>query len=233
MSGRIPLLLLPGLMCTGAVWSDVVDELHGGIRAEPVTHPPLADMADLARDLLRRAPARFAVAGHSFGGYIALAMLRLQPDRISHLILVSSSARDDTEQQRAGRDQMIRAAQAGRYDTIPARMASVLLGPKRRDDAALIQRLANMAATVGPDAFVAHLTAIKARRDSGDLLPGVAVPTLIASGKEDRIVPPLEQEAMALAVPGAALRLFDDCGHMAPVEQPSGLAAAINAHLGF
>ena len=231
VSGKTPLVLLPGLMCTGAVWKPVIDQLGDAIIAEPMTNASLESVTALAEETLRYAPARFALAGHSFGGYVALAIMRLAPDRVSHLVLVASSARADNDQQRSGRDQMIRSAQAGNYATIPPRMAPVLLGPSRQNDAALLEQLRDMAASVGPEALVAHLKAAKGRPDSFDILPNISVPTLVAGGKQDRVTPPSEQEALATPIPGATLLMLKDCGHMMPLEQPNRLAAAIRAHL--
>jgi pimeloyl-ACP methyl ester carboxylesterase len=231
VTADIPLILLPGLMCTEAVWGPVIEQWEGSVAAQPLTHAPLTTVEAQAEAILRRAPARFALAGHSFGGYVALAMMRLAPERVSHLILVASSGRADGDEQRIGRDQLIRAAQAGKYASIVPRMASALLAPNHQQDAALIGRLSELAAASGVEAFIAHLTAIKQRPDCYDLLPRIAVPTLIAAGEQDRVTSPPEQQAMAGAIPGATLRLFDNCGHMTPLEQPAKLAAAIRAHL--
>ena len=146
-------------------------------------------------------------------------------------MLVSSSGRADNEEQRTTRDLLIRSTLAGKYSSIAARTAPALLAPGHDHDSNLVQQVRDLAEAAGPEAFVAHLTAIRRRPDSFDLLPQIRTPTLIVAGNQDRVTPIAEQQAMAAAIPGANLHLLDICGHMPPLEQPVRLAAVITGFL--
>ena len=73
----LPLVLVPGLNNTPAIWDDVLPRLAPGI----TVHAPLVPARDtveaIAEELLAQLPERFALCGFSFGGYVALAMLEI------------------------------------------------------------------------------------------------------------------------------------------------------------
>lgn len=106
-------LLVPGLLCTPRVFAAVAPVLAGaGHAVANVDHSAAPDVAAVARAALARAPPRFALAGFSYGGYVALEMARQAPERLTHLALLSSQARADSPQHTARRRALIAAARA-------------------------------------------------------------------------------------------------------------------------
>src|SRR5438045_567393 len=111
-----PLVLLHGYPLDGSVWSEVVPllqdrfdliipDLRGfGESSREVAPHSLDDYAsDIAGLLDRLNIQKTAIAGHSMGGYVALAFARLYPERVSALGLVSSQAAADTPERKQGR----------------------------------------------------------------------------------------------------------------------------------
>ena len=90
MADRQALVLLPGLLCDHAAWAgqiaglaDIADITVGdlyGFGSIPV----------MATSVLSKAPARFALAGHSMGARVALEMMRQAPERVTHLALLDT-----------------------------------------------------------------------------------------------------------------------------------------------
>ena len=117
-------------------------------------------MAAIAADILAQAPPRFALAGLSMGGYIALTMLRQAPERIAKLALLDTSARPDTPEQTAVRQQLIGLAHVGKLNQVVDALAPRFLHRDRRDDAALNRIIRDMAADTGAEAFVRQEKAI-------------------------------------------------------------------------
>jgi pimeloyl-ACP methyl ester carboxylesterase len=77
------LVLVPGLNNTHAVFDGVVAALPPAIHAHALDNPALDTVEAIAAAHLAALPARFWLAGFSFGGYVALAMLALAPERIA------------------------------------------------------------------------------------------------------------------------------------------------------
>lgn len=106
-----PLVMIPGMMCDARMWGPVPDRLPG-----PVLHamPVGADsMAALAAAMLATAPPRFALAGLSLGGIVAMEMLAQAPDRIVRLALLDTNPRAELPEIRARRAPQIARALAG------------------------------------------------------------------------------------------------------------------------
>jgi pimeloyl-ACP methyl ester carboxylesterase len=88
-----------------------------------------------------------------------------------------------------------------------------------------------MAQTIGADGFVREQQAIMTRPDSRPLLVNLRLPTVVISGRQDRIVPLARAEEMAADIATARLVVIEDCGHMVPLERPVELAAALRRWL--
>ncbi|HEY6136014.1 MAG TPA: alpha/beta hydrolase, partial [Rubrivivax sp.] len=85
-----PLLLVPGLMCDHAVWAPLMPALAEGRACTVVDHGSANSLVTMAHQLLATAPPRFALAGHSMGGRVALEVVRLEPGRVSRLALLDT-----------------------------------------------------------------------------------------------------------------------------------------------
>lgn len=228
---RPTLILLPGLLCDARLWRDQARAL------EAVAAPEVADLSrddsldDMARRVLRAAPERFALAGLSMGGYVALAVTRLAPERVSHLCLLDTSARADTEEQRRRRRGLIALARTGRFRGVTPQLLPLLLHPDRLDDAALVGEVTAMADRVGRDAFLRQQAAILGRPDARPGLGALRVPTLVAVGDADALTPPELSREMASLIPGARLAELPRCGHLSTLEMPDAVAALMRAWL--
>ena len=98
-----PLVLLPGMMCDARMFAPQVAALSG-TREVILGDLSVADtMTGLARAVLDRAPDRFALAGLSMGGIVAMEMLRLAPERIARLALLDTNPLAEADELKARR----------------------------------------------------------------------------------------------------------------------------------
>ncbi len=190
------------------------------------------DMADIAERILADAPDRFALAGLSMGGYIALAMTRMAPDRIAKLALLDTSARPDTPEQKAGREKFIAMAEAGKLMDVVETLTPKFLHRNRAQDETLKGIVRAMAQETGAEAFVRQQKAIMSRADSRLLLTSIRCPTLVLVGEGDELTPPELSQEIANGIEGATLTVVPDCGHLSTLEQPEVVNAALSAWLG-
>ena len=227
MDNTMPILLVPGLVCSPRIFAPVIPALW---RFGPVTvanHIRDDSMGAIARRILAEAPSRFALAGHSMGGYIAFEIMRQAPERVARLALMNTQARPDTPEASDRRRGQIARAKGGEYGAIIEELFGVFVHPSRRDDAGLRRLVHDMSEDVGPEAFVRQLTAIMGRPDSRPTLASIKCPTLVLSSDEDNTVPNSLSTEMANGIPGAKLVIIPDCGHLTPPEQPQATAEAL------
>jgi 4-hydroxy-2-oxoheptanedioate aldolase len=143
------LLLLPGMLATAELWSDVAESLSEQVpvRAARIDlDDSIAEMADTA---LAAAPARFALAGHSLGAIVAVAIVQRAPARVSKLALLNVSARAASEQQLSDWEEMRRRTQAGAFEQVVREFALASLPRRRRGDPAMVGRIEAMAGEIG------------------------------------------------------------------------------------
>jgi pimeloyl-ACP methyl ester carboxylesterase len=224
--GRIDLLLLPGLANDARVWQGVADRLADVANVHVGDVGTAGTMAALADDVLAKAPPRFAVAGLSMGGYCALEIVARAPERVIALALIDTSARPDTPEGRANREKQIARA--------PTELAAIVeellpkwVHPSRLADPAVADVVRAMARDRGPEVFARQQRAIMSRDDSRPRLAAIRCPTVVICGREDVLLPLEVHEEMARGIVGARLRVIETCGHLAPLERPAEVAAAL------
>jgi pimeloyl-ACP methyl ester carboxylesterase len=225
------LVLVPGLNCTERLFAPQIEALKGSCRILVADHRQDDTMAAIARRLLSQAPERFALAGLSMGGYIALEVLRQAPERVARLALLDTSARPDSPEATANRHRLMALAEGGRFEEVHAALWDRLVHPDDWADPAIEETVLTMLRETGPEAFVRQQRAIIGRADSRPMLPGIEIPTLVLVGEQDALTPPELSREMAEAVEWASLVVVPRCGHMSTLEQPEAVNRALLAWL--
>jgi pimeloyl-ACP methyl ester carboxylesterase len=188
-------------------------------------------MSAIARRILTAAPPRFALVGHSMGGYIALEIMRQAAARVAKLALLNTAARADTPEQTERRRGLIALAEAGRFGEVMDLLFPLLVHPSKRNDRELLERAREMAEDTGAEAFVRQQKAIISRPDSVPGLGAIRCPTLVLVGDSDQLTPPQRAEEIAAAIQGSRLVIVPGCGHMSALEQPAAVTGALTQWL--
>ena len=220
-----PLVLLPGMMCDARLFAPQV----AAIADRPVI---VADVtgadttAALARAVLTEAPARFALAGLSMGGIVAMEVLAQAPERVAGLCLMDTNPKAEHPGFAASRGPQVARVEAGKLEAV---MREELM-PRylaAGSDRAILDVCMAMARDLGPEVFARQSRALAGRTDRQAALRGVAVPTLVLCGREDALCPLHRHEAMHALIPGSTLAVIEGAGHLPVLEAPE----AVNAHL--
>jgi len=227
MMNALPVVLVPGLACSPRIYAPQLPDLWRHSSVAFANHARGGDMAAIARRILTEAPLRFALAGHSMGGYIALEMIRQAPERIARLALLNTSARPETPEASDRRRALIAEVKQGRYRTVIDGLFANFVHPSRANDTALKQTVLDMADDVGPDAFVWQLEAIMGRADSRPTLATIKCPALVLTSDSDRMVPPDASLEIAAGLSNAKLVTVPDCGHLPQLEKPQAMTEAL------
>jgi pimeloyl-ACP methyl ester carboxylesterase len=221
------LLFLPGLLEDADAFAAVIEQI--GDRA----HCTVADLtrsdsiAALARDALSQAPpGPISLAGHSMGGYVALEAVRQAPARIERLALVNTNARPDSPESTENRRRLLALAERD-FPAVIAALLPRLMTPAHLEDAILTGIVDGMALSVGKEGFARQQEAIIHRVDSRPHLAAIRCPTAVIAARGDQLMPLALLQEIADEISGARLTVVEDCGHMAPIEQPARVSEAL------
>lgn len=229
-----PLLLLPGLVCDRVVWEPLLPVLKQVADCRVADYGELASIPSMAEHVLASAPPRFALAGHSMGGRVALEIMRSAPNRVERLALFDSGfqARPGGAAGALERDWRHALVElAGREGMRPMGLQWLqgMVHPARLADQVLIDAIADMVARHPLRVFAAQIEALLARPDATDVLRGIRCPTLFGCGRQDAWSPLLRHVEMGGLVPHSNLVVIEESGHMAPMERPAQCAMHLAA----
>lgn len=222
------LILVPGLLCTEVLWRDQVAGL-ADIAEITVTDEHLKhdDIGEIAAAILDTAPSTFALAGLSFGGYVAFEIMRQAPERVERLALLDTTARRDDPERLTQRRDMLELARKGSFRGMTDRLLPEFVHPDRLADTELMSDIKSMSQSVGAEAYFRQQTAIMDRPDSRPMLPEIRCPTLVLVGRQDSRTPLAMAEEIHAGIAGSRLVVVEDCGHLATMEQPAAVNAAL------
>jgi pimeloyl-ACP methyl ester carboxylesterase len=229
-SARPSLVLLPGLLCDERLWRDQAAGLADVAVVAIADLTQDDSMAGMAARVLANAPRRFALAGLSMGGYVALEIMRRAPERVTKLALIDTSARQDSPERAAQRRMGLAMAERGRFVGVTPKILRELVHESRLDTEVGHEVMA-MARRVGKDAFVRQIRAILDRPDSRPDLSGILVPTLVGVGDADVRTPPAYALELHEGIYGSTYHVFEGCAHLPPVEAPEETTAVLRRWL--
>lgn len=226
------LVLAPGLMCDAAVWQAQIAAFETQRSIQVVDYGLLDSLPAMAAQLLQQAPPTFALAGHSMGGRVALEVMRLAPERVTHLALLDTGCHalpegEAAAKERAMRLGFLRLAQESGVAAMARSWLRNMVHPDRLSDVQLVETITNMFARKSVEVFAAQINALLTRPEAFPLLAQIRCPTLVLCGNEDVNSPPAANLEMAGAIAGDQLDIIPHCGHMAPMERPEAVNDAL------
>ncbi|WP_433497694.1 3-oxoadipate enol-lactonase [Sphaerimonospora sp. CA-214678] len=239
----MPLLLGPSMGTSLAVWDHQVPALsrdrrvirwdlpgHGGSPAGVVdTTPGATTIADLGRLVLALADSlgvdRFDYAGISIGGAVGAWLAVHHPERVASLAMVCSSARFGEPAAWHERAALVRAeGTAPLVEMSATRWFTPSFSESRAE--ALLDDLR----AADPAGYAAGCDMLASYDLRGDLAR-ITVPTLVIAGRDDPATPPAHARELADGIPGASLVEVAHAAHLANVERPEPVLAALLGHL--
>lgn len=230
-----PLVLIPGYPLDHSIWDDVLPLLENdfdlilpdvrGFGESSTVETPYS-MADIAADLVAILDSlgieKVALAGHSMGGYVALAFVKAFPSRVSGLALISSQVASDPPERKEGR-----------YKTATdvAQKGVQLVAEGMTDKLSSHQRVRDLVHPLIAKQSVAGVTgALKAMAEREDLTSFIASfkqPLVLVHGDADELIPADRAREIKSLVPSAQLVELIGAGHMPMMELPEQTAAAL------
>jgi pimeloyl-ACP methyl ester carboxylesterase len=176
---------------------------------------------------------RVVLGGLSMGGYVAMACLRLAPQRFSALVLADTKASADAAAAVENRERMAALLDADSEATVLVdEVLPKLIGATTAERRPLVQGRVKALVQGAPAAAASWAQrAMAARPDSFETLRATSAPALVVMGDEDALSKPEDGEAMAEALPNARLVVIPGAGHLTPVEAPEEFNSAVREFL--
>jgi len=212
---RTRLMLLPAMGCDGQLWARQIVDLAAVAQVDFGDLSQDDTLSEMAARVLASAPPRFAIAGVSLGGYVAMEMVRQAPDRIERIALFGTRASMEVRPRTVvGQGLLATAPHAD------PRLTAIVAGPAQA-----------MAERVGQTVFERQQRALLARPDISEAIAAIHVPTLVAVGDRDLICTPDDARALSARIEGSRFHMLRSCGHLAPMERPGEVTALLRQWL--
>lgn len=223
---KTPLLLVPGVLCSPRLFAAQVAALQGD--AEIVVpdwrKAPLSiwdSWESAARWVVEQMPAeKFALAGLSLGGMLAVEIMQVAADRVTKLALLDTGMRSQSEAERAVRRARIRLADEGHFELVLGMQMTRFIPAYRLPDKPLVDEVMTMCGEIGVEIYKRQEELAAIRVDRRPDLPRIKCPTIVVCGRDDAATPLFLSEEIAKAIPAAALVVIEQCGHLVTMEKP-------------
>jgi len=217
-------LFLPGMMCDERLFAAQIRYLGHAIDARVARFDVGQSIDAFAEHALALVPEnrRVTLVGLSMGGIVAMACLRIAPDRIAGLVLMDTNPLSEVADRRSLRGPQIERVLDGELDAVLIEeMKPAYLAPGNAADETLLELVLDMARSLGAEAFARQSTALAARPDYSSTLAAWRGPSLIVCGRHDALCPPARHELMASLIEGARLEIVEQAGHLVTLEAPA------------
>ena len=231
-----PLVLLHGYPLDHHIWDEIVPllenkfdlilpDLRGFGESTTVNTPYTMDdfASDIGGLLDHLGIQKAAIAGHSMGGYVALAFARLFPDRITGLALAASQTLADPPDRKEGRyKSAAEVAEKGIGGVVEA------MTPKFTSNEKLQEFTRQVMERQEPAAYIGALKAMAERQDSTSLLASMDHPVIVIHGDADMLIPIERAREVKDAFAHAHLAAIKGAGHLPMMEAKEETAEALS-----
>lgn len=225
-------MFLPGLACDAGVWTHQSKYFAERTSVTVVDYGASDSITKMAQVALAATPDRIAIAGHSMGGRVAFEIMRVAPSRVAGLALLDTAYRgfpsgEAGEREVAKRSELVNLARTKGMRAMAEFWMPGIIHPDRMADTVLTGAILAMMSRKTPEVFAAQIKALLGRPDATALLSTIRCPTLVLCGRKDTWSPLEGHREIAAAIPNAHLAIIENCGHMAPMERPEEVTAAL------
>ena len=212
--------MVPGMMCDERIFSPQIEELSKNLEVTVADISSFLTIKELASEVLKKAPKKFSLLGHSMGGIVAMEIYSQEPNRIEKLILMDTNPKAELDEVKLKREPQIRDVNEGkllevmRDEMKPNYLADI------ENQGNVLNVCMDMALNLGPDVFINQSKALQTRADQQSTIQSINIPALIICGSEDKLCTVERHEMMHNMINNSELKIINNAGHMPTLEQP-------------
>jgi len=212
--------MVPGMMCDERIFSPQIEELSKNLEVTVADISSFSSVRELASDVLKKAPKKFSLLGHSMGGIVAMEIYSQEPNRIEKLILMDTNPKAELDEVKLKREPQIRDANKGKLlEVMRDEMKPNYLADSE-NQSSVLNVCMDMALTLGSDVFTNQSRALQSRADQQNTIQSINIPVLIMCGSEDKLCTVERHEMMHNMISDSDLKIINNAGHMPTLEQP-------------
>lgn len=215
-----PIVLLPGLMCDSRLFEPQINILS---RDRTVIVAPVSgfnSVREIASNLLDSLPNKFILAGLSFGGIVALEILKISPKKIKKLVLIDTSYFSEQKHISEKRKAQIKAVQNGDLERVMIEEHIPNYLSNYTKDTTIAKLCKEMALNLGAEIFIQQSRALIGRNDQTEVLENIEIPTLLLCGEHDKLCPVSVHQKMHKLIKKSSLSIIPKTGHLPTLENP-------------
>lgn len=224
---KTPVVFISGLLSDQFLWSHQVEHLKD-IASIQVISPDQDSPSSMIQGILDKAPDQFALAGHSMGGWLCLEIMRATPSRVRKLCLINTTAKLDSTEKKAKREEMIKKVENGQFQEVVKDIVDHFA--YNADVKADIEK---MFLRVGEKVFIQQEKSMLIRTECLSVLPLITCPTLVIHSAQDKVFSIEDHQELADSIKSARLAIIEDSGHMSPLEVPQTITSLLRYWLTY
>ena len=212
--------MVPGMMCDERIFSPQIEALSQNLEVTIADISNFSSVRELASDVLKKAPKKFSLLGHSMGGIVAMEIYSQEPNRIEKLILMDTNPKAELDEVKLKREPQIREVNNGKLLEVMRDEMKPNYLAESENKTSVLSVCMDMALNLGPDVFINQSRALQSRLDQQNTIQSIKIPVLLMCGAEDKLCPVERHEMMHNMISDSDLKIINNAGHMPTLEQP-------------
>ena len=217
---KLPIILLPGLMCDKRLFQPQLEFLSQERNVIFGKTFGFETISEIASSILETAPEKFILGGLSFGGILALELVRQSPEKINKLILMDTSHEAESKYISEKRENQILDAKKGNLKKVMLEEHIPNYLADGSTTGSISDLCIKMAMKLGTKVFIQQSLALMSRIDQTATLQNIEIPTMLLCGKYDRLCNIRLHERMHELIKKSTFNVIDDAGHLPTLENP-------------
>lgn len=226
------LVLIPGCGVTPLVWEHQKRHLSDIAECQTLLLTEYDSIDKMAEAALMQVEGKFTLAGHSLGGWVAMAMALKAPERVEKLILIATWPGNSSPEHKQLFKDCIKLVEMKQLEQLFHGALPMLLHPACLENQTIVGIMKQMQEDFPLEGMLCQLKAELEGKDLSALLNKITCPTLVVHARQDLLFPLVMQEALVAHLGHARLTIVEDSGHMLPIEQPQAVTALLRLWLG-
>lgn len=241
------IMLLHGFPLDGNIWSEIVEDLSRKFTVLIPDFPGIGDsilddentnieqLAEIVPAILEKEGFENCVlAGHSMGGYVALAAAARFPEKLKGLALLHSTTNADNSEKIEKRRKAIELIErGGREPFIRTAISDLYAAGFGQENQQIIDTQIGRSLQVSAKTLICFYKAMISRPDRKSVLADSVMPMLFVYGKEDSVIPYKDCLQQTLLPNVSFVKLYENCGHMSMQEYPELLQVDLRTFVGY